>query len=301
LNLDDSTLEFRSGFIAIVGPPNVGKSTLLNRLIGSKIAIVSPKPQTTRNRILGICQGDGFQMAFMDTPGIHMTRTPLHKSMVSSAQDSLHEVDIVTLMIEMSRPDDQAISLIIRNLRRTKKHVFLVINKIDTGLKKDILPIMAHFSNLYPFEAIIPISALAGVGVDILINELKKRLEPGPAFFPEDMKTDQTESFLISEVIREKIFLHTSREIPYSSAVSVDRVEDNPEKNLISIYARIHVESESQKGIMIGRRGKMIKSIGKAARLELEKILGTRVYLELKARVEKNWSRDMRALRRLGY
>jgi GTP-binding protein Era len=279
----------------------VGKSTLLNRLIGKKIAIVSPKPQTTRNRILGVYQGDGFQMAFMDTPGIHMTRTPLHRSMVSSAQDSLHEVDIVTLMIEMSRPDDQEISLIIRNLKKTRKHVFLAINKIDKGIKDDILPIIAKFSDLYLFDEIIPISALTGDGVDRLLNELTKRLEPGPAFFPEDMKTDQTESFLISEIIREKIYLNTSREVPYSSAVSVDSVEDHPEKNLISIFARIHVESESQKGIIIGRKGKMIKSIGRAARLELEKILGAKVYLELTARVEKNWSRDMRALRRLGY
>jgi GTP-binding protein Era len=301
LNLDDSNLEFRSGFIAIVGPPNVGKSTLLNRLIGSKIAIVSPKPQTTRNRILGVYQGDGFQMAFMDTPGIHTTRTPLHRSMVSSAQDSLHEVDIVTLMIEMSRPDDKEISLIVRDLKKTKKHIFLVINKIDTGKKDDILPIIAHFSNLYPFDEIIPISALKGDGVDRLLNELRKRLEPGPAFFPEDMKTDQTESFLISEIIREKIYINTSREIPYSSAVSVDRMQDHHEKNLISIYAKIHVESESQKGIIIGHKGKMIKSIGRAARLELEKILGAKVYLELTARVEKNWSRDMRSLRRLGY
>jgi GTP-binding protein Era len=240
-------------------------------------------------------------MAFMDTPGIHRTRTPLHKSMVSSAQDSLHEVDIVTLMIEVSRADNKEISLIIRNLKNIKRHVFLIINKIDTGLKDDILPIIEKFSNLYPFDEIIPISALTGDGVDRLLNELRKRLEPGPAFFPEDMKTDQTESFLISEIIREKIYLSTSREIPYSSAVSVDRMEDHPEKNLISIFARIHVESESQKGIIIGHKGKMIKSIGRAARLELKKILGAKVYLELTARVEKNWSKDMRALRRLGY
>jgi GTP-binding protein Era len=171
---------FLSGFVAIIGPPNVGKSTLLNRLLGTKVAIVSPKPQTTRNRILGIYHGDGYQMVFMDTPGIHKTRTALHKSMVGSAQEAIHEVDIILLMIEMSGPEAPDIPLILSNLDRAKKPSLLAINKIDTGPKEDLLPIMEALSQRHPFEAIIPISALNGDGIERLVEELKSRLKPGP-------------------------------------------------------------------------------------------------------------------------
>lgn len=293
--------KFLSGFVAIVGPPNVGKSTFLNRLLGTKVAIVSPKPQTTRNRVLGIYHGESYQIAFMDTPGIHRTRTPLHKSMVASAQEAFHEVDIILMMIEMPRSDDPDIPLIMKNLKMIKKPSFLIINKIDTGPKKALLPIMESFSRLDRFDAIIPISALQGDGIEQVMKELRSRLRPGPAFFPEDMKTDQSDSFLVSEMIREKIYLHTKQELPYSSAVTVDKIEEKEDKNLIAITARIHVESDSQKGILIGQKGKMIKAIGRTSRLQLEKIYGSRIYLDLTVRVEKNWSRDARALRRLGY
>lgn len=296
-----SESEFLSGFIAIVGPPNVGKSTLLNRLLGTKVAIVTPKPQTTRNRILGIYHGDGHQMVFMDTPGIHKTRTLLHKSLVASAQDACREVDVVMLMIEMSRPDDPDISLILNNLKKVQKPSLLIINKIDVGSKEALLPIIDSFSKLQIFDAIIPLSALNGDGIERLLEELKSRLRPGPAFFPKDMKTDQSDAFLVSEIIREKIYLHTRQELPYSSAVTVDSMEGVPKKHLISISAWIHVESDSQKGIFIGKKGQMIKAIGQSSRRELEKIFGTRVYLDLLVRVEKNWSRNSRALRRLGY
>lgn len=299
--IDNEKADFLSGFIAIVGPPNVGKSTLLNRLLGTKVSIVSPKPQTTRNRILGICHGDGYQIAFMDTPGIHRTRTPLHKSMVSSAQESFYEVDIIMLVIEMPRPDDPEVSLILRNIKKSGRPAILIINKIDTGPKEKLLHIIDSYRHHYDFDIIVPVSALNGDGIEELLDELRERLEPGPAFFPEEMKTDQPESFLVSEIIREKIYLHTRRELPYSSAVSVDRMEEFPEKDLLSISARIHVESNSQKAIVIGHRGKMIKTIGKSSRLELEKMFGTRIYLDLMVRVEKNWSKDTRALRRLGY
>lgn len=290
-----------SGFIAIVGPPNVGKSTLLNRLLGTKVAIVTPKPQTTRNRILGIYHGDGYQMIFMDTPGIHKTRTPLHKSMVASAQEACREVDLVMMMMEMLHPDDPDISLILRNLKRIEKPVLLIINKIDTGSKETLLPIIDAFSRLQVFDAIIPISALKGDGIEGLLEELKSRLRPGPAFFPEDIRTDQSDAFLISEFIREKIYLQTRQELPYSAAVTVESIQEIPEKSLVSISAQIHVESDSQKVILIGKKGRMIKSIGQASRHELEKIFGAHVYLDLRVRVEKNWSRDSRALRRLGY
>ena len=294
-------MNFLSGFIGIIGPPNVGKSTLLNHILGTKLAIVSPKPQTTRNRIIGVVHEQGCQMVFMDTPGIHRTKTPLHKSMVSSAFAAFREVDMVLLMIEMGRPDDPEIVSIVKDLRRIKKPCILAVNKIDKGPKDRLLPIIDRFREVYPFEAIIPVSALKGYGVDMLLDNLRARLMPGPPFFPKDMKTDQTEAHLASEIIREKIYKHTTRELPYSSAVTVDEIKEIPGRELMSIRARIHVETDSQKKILIGRQGRMIKAIGRSARLELEDLFGLRVYLDLVVRVEKNWSKDAQALRRLGY
>jgi GTP-binding protein Era len=294
-------MTFHSGFIAIVGPPNVGKSTLLNRILGTKVAIVSPKPQTTRNRILGVLHGEGFQMVFLDTPGIHKTSTSLHRSMVASAQAALKEVDRVLLMIEMPKPRDPQMPLVLSSMRRAEKPSLLAINKIDLGPKETLLPILEEYRHLYPFEAMIPVCAKTGEGIDILITELRKGLKPGPRFFPEDLKTDQTESFLVSEIIREKIYFHVRQELPYSCAVTVERMEDRPHKGLLYISARIHVESDSQKGILIGEKGSMVRAIGQASRLELEKILGLQVYLDLSVRVDRNWSRDPKALRRLGY
>ena len=294
-------MTFLSGFIAIIGPPNVGKSTLLNRILGKKITIVSPKPQTTRNRITGIYHEQGCQMVFMDTPGIHRTQTPLHKSMVGSAESALKEVDLLVLMIEMHHPQAPEIPMILDSIRKSRKPSVLAINKIDTGLKETLLPTIAAYSETRSFKSIIPISALTGDGVGRLLGELKSMLKEGPAFFPENVQTDQSEPFLVSEMIREKIFLHTRQELPYSSAVTVERLEEQPERDLVSISARIHVESESQKGILIGRGGKMIKKIGQAAREDLESFFGSRVFVELFVKVDKNWSKDPRTLRRLGY
>jgi GTP-binding protein Era len=294
-------MTFLSGFIGIIGPPNVGKSTLLNHILGTKLAIVSPKPQTTRNRILGIYHGEGFQIIFMDTPGIHNTKSALHESMVASARAACREVDMVLLMIEICHPNDPEISSIVGNLKRMRKPCILVINKIDMMAKEHLLPIIDHYRQVYDFEDIIPVSAIKGDGLDRLLDRLKESLRPGPQFFPLDMKTDQSEVALVSEIIREKIYSHTSKELPYSSAVSVDEMEEIPAKNLLAIAARIHVERESQKAVLIGKRGRMIKAIGRSARLELEKMFGVRIYLDLIVRVEKNWTRDTRALRRLGY
>lgn len=294
-------MTFLSGFIGIIGPPNVGKSTLLNHILRTKLAIVSPKPQTTRNRILGIYHGEGFQIIFMDTPGIHNTRSALHESMVASARAACREVDMVLLMIEICHPNDPRISSIVENLKRMRKPCILVINKIDMMAKEHLLPVIDHYRQVYDFEDIIPVSAIKGDGLDRLLDMLKERLRPGPQFFPLDMKTDQSEVALVSEIIREKIYYHTSKELPYSSAVSVDKMEEIPAKNLLSIAARIHVERESQKAVLIGKRGRMIKAIGRSARLELEKMFGVRTYLDLIVRVEKNWTRDTRALKRLGY
>ena len=294
-------MSFLSGFIAIIGPPNVGKSTLLNRILGTKLAIVSSRPQTTRNRITGVYHGDGFQMVFMDTPGIHKTLSALHESMVESALATPQEVDLVLLVLEMLRPDDPEIPLVLDNLKKFKKSCILVINKIDMFPKEQMLPVIAKLRKTYPFEAIVPVSALKGDGVDGLLEELKSRLKPGPQFFTEDMNTDRTEAFLVSEIIREKIYFHVRQELPYSSAVTVDKMEEIKDRNLLSIGALIHVETESQKGMLIGQKGRMVKAIGRSARLELEKMFNVRVYLDLKVRVEKNWTRDSRALRRLGY
>jgi len=294
-------MSFLSGFIAIIGPPNVGKSTLLNRVLGEKVAIVSPKPQTTRNRIMGIYHGDGFQMVFMDTPGIHKTKTALHKSMVQSALAALQEVDMLVLMIDLGRPEDFQISQVVKNLKGIKKPCLLAINKIDKGAREQVLPIIDMYSRRFLFDAILPISALKGEGVDGLLKELKSRLKPGPQFFPEEMNTDQTEYFLASEIIREKIYFHLSQELPYSSAVTIESMEEVTKKNLLSIAARIHVETNSQKGILIGKGGSMIKAIGQSARKELEKQFGVHVFLDLMVRVEKDWSKNARALKRLGY
>lgn len=294
-------MNYRSGFIAIVGPPNVGKSTLLNSILGDKVAIVTSKPQTTRNRITGIYTTNEFQMVFMDTPGIHDTRTPLHKSMVESAKAALQEVDIVLLVIEMLRANAPEIHPIIVQLKKAKKPTVLAINKIDQGRKDQLLPIIDRYRKEYDFSAIVPISALRGINLGHLLGELEALLPQGPQLFPEDMKTDQSEDFLVSEIIREKIYLYTRDEIPYSCAVTVDAMNDDPERGLLSITAKIHVETNSQKGILIGKGGSMIKKIGKGAREELEARFGIKIFLDLLVRVEKNWSKNTKALRRLGY
>jgi len=313
-------MNFLSAFIAIMGPPNVGKSTILNRIAGVKLAIVSPKPQTTRNRILGIHHGDGYQMVFLDTPGIHDTRTLLHKSMVDSALATLQEVDILLMMIEMGHPDDPAIPLIVRTIHQVGKPCLLAINKIDQGPRTWLLPIMEKFGKQYPFDAIIPLSALRGDGVDLLVREIRRGLKPGPQFYPKDMVTDQPDALWVAEIIREKIYVHTKQELPYSSAVTLDRMERLPakevsediprkgdpsarasRKEILLIAAKIHVEKDSQKRILIGEGGRVVKAIGIAARTELEQKFGLPVYLDLFVKVEKNWTKDSRLLKRLGY
>jgi len=295
-------MSFLSGFIAIIGPPNVGKSTLLNRFLGQKIAITSPKPQTTRNRILGIYNEDECQMVFIDTPGIHQTRSLLHESMVRSAKASLGEVDIILLVVGLEEPgNNKEMNIVLGVLKRTAKPAILAVNKIDLIKKERLLPIIESYSRLHCFDSIIPISALYGDGLETLKEELRKRLSPGPQFFPPEMRTDQPEEFLIAEIIREKIYYETREELPYSSAVVVERLEEDPKRNLLTVMAVIYVERASQKGMIIGRDGRMIKRIGKSARIEIERIFSLKVYLELFVKVKKKWGSDTRSLRSLGY
>jgi GTP-binding protein Era len=292
---------FKSGFISIIGRPNVGKSTLLNLLLGEKIAIVSDKPQTTRNRILGIKNHPAGQIIFLDTPGIHRAQSRLNRSMVKVALATYSEVDGVCFMIEADRSDNDENDFILETLTKVEKPVFLVINKIDLVPKGDLLPIMERYSRLRSFEQIIPISALLGDGVETFVDELLKILPEGPRLFPEDMITDLPERFLVAELIREKVFQLTQEEIPYATAVVVEDFKEREEKNLIVIRATIQVERESQKGILIGKRGQMLKEIGRLAREEIEALLGARVFLELWVKEEKSWREDPQALRRLGY
>jgi len=294
--------EYLSGFVALVGPTNVGKSTLLNNLLQSKVSIVTPKPQTTRHRILGIYHGEGFQIIFVDTPGIHdQVKTLLNKTMIDTAFSAMKDVDLIVLMIDATDSENPVVMRIIEKMKEIEKPAIHLINKIDLIKKPELLPMIDRYKDLYSFEAIIPISALKGDGLDIVINEIKKFLKPGPQFYPEDMKTDQPKELLIAEIIREKIFFFTKQEIPYSSAVEVEFIEHNKEKDMIIISAKIYVETDSQKKIIIGKGGRMIKKIGQAAREELELVFGKKVYLDLYVRVEKNWTRDPIALRKFGY
>jgi GTP-binding protein Era len=297
---EEETPGFKSGFVSLIGRPNVGKSTLLNCLLGEKIAIVSPKPQTTRNRILGIKNLPAAQMIFLDTPGIHRSKTMMNQSMVRTALATLQEVDVICLLIEADSPDHEENDWILENLQRVQKPVLLAINKIDRIPKGNLLPIMERYSRKRPFEQIIPISALMGQGIDILVNELLKILPEGPRLFPEDMVTDLPERFLAAEMIREKVFHLTREEIPYATAVVIEDFKEREEKNLVFIRATIQVERDSQKGILIGGKGRMLKEIGRLAREEIESLLGVRVFLELWVKVEENWREDARALRRLG-
>ncbi|MEO2054032.1 MAG: GTPase Era [Nitrospira sp.] len=300
-------MSFRSGFIAIIGRPNVGKSTLLNRLLGQKIAIVTDKPQTTRNRILGIRHLSDAQMVFFDTPGIHHPRTKLNQRMVQTAYSSLSEVDLILMLVEVA-PEFQkkrAIQAedipILEHLKKVRTPKILIINKIDLINKTSLIPFLEQVGAEKTFSRIIPLSALTGENVDQLLKTARAALPVGEPFFPEDVVTDQPVRFLASEFIREKAIQMTREEIPYAIAVQIEDFKEDTERNLSLIYATIFVERESQKGIIIGRKGMMLKAIGQAARKELEDLLGAKIYLELWVKVQKGWRRDDSFLTRMGY
>ena len=292
---------FKAGFISILGRPNVGKSTLFNRILGDKIAIVTKKPQTTRNRILGVKNVEGGQFIFLDTPGLHEGRLELNQRMVRTAISSGRDADILIFIIEASSPLVEKDQQMIKSLEGSKGVPFLAINKIDLVKRETLLPIIDQYQRLRPFYKIIPVSAITGEGVAILLDEIMKVLPESPPYFPDDMITDQTERFLVSEIIREKVIQQSYQEIPYSTAVTIEEFKEHPERNLLVIKGTIHVERDSQKKIVIGKGGQKLRKIGEAARKEVEAFLETRVFLELWVSVEKDWTHDPRALNRLGY
>ena len=292
--------KFHSGFVAIIGRPNVGKSTLLNNIVGQKIAITSPKPQTTRNRILGIQNLENAQVLFVDTPGIHEAHSPLNRYMVDQARSAALDVDVVLWLVEADRPVDTD-PMIPRLLEKSTRPVLLVINKIDTMPKDKLLPLIAAYSKICPFASIVPISALKGDGVEALMNEIPQLLPEGPRYYPEDQLTDVPERFIVAEMIREQILMRTKDEVPYGVAILVERFQENPVKNMVGIDAVINVERDSQKGILIGKGGTMLRQIGQGARKEIERMLGVKVHLQLFVRVQKNWTSSGRMMKEFGY
>jgi len=298
---NNATPQFKSGFVAIAGAPNVGKSTLLNRLLGEKISITSKKPQTTRNRILGVMHRPAAQLIFMDTPGMHLSENLLNVRIVETALSTLSDADILLILIDVANPDPVSEKFVVGKLTEIKRPVILALNKIDLLNKRDLLAIIDHWAKVYSFKAIVPISATRGTQVDTLIEALLKQLPEGPPYFPEDTLTDLPERFIAAEMIREKVFRLTGEEIPYATAVTVDAFTEEKKGALIRIHATIHMERDSQKGIVIGKKGAKLKQIGQASREAIERFLGTKVFLKLFVRVQKNWSKDSRSLRKLGY
>jgi len=292
---------FKSGFIGIIGKPNAGKSTLMNFMVGERVAITTHKPQTTRNRIMGIRNTEAGQFVFLDTPGIHNAKTPLNRQMVSAAMSVFSDVNMLLLLVDAGTPIGEDDNFIIELLKKTKIPVVLVINKIDLVDKEKLLPLIDNIKNIHTFEEIVPICALKGFNVDRLLDITWNILPEGPQYFPDDMITDRSERFLAAEIIREKITILMRNEVPYSTAVIVESFKENEVKGLIHIQAVINVEKDSQKGIIIGKRGGMLKKIGTAARLEMERFFSTRIYLELFVRVQKDWAQDPRMLGEFGY
>ena len=297
---EKSAASFRSGAIAIIGRPNVGKSTLLNQILGEKVAIVSPRPQTTRNRITGIRTTETSQIVFLDTPGIHQGHSMINRRLVDTALQTLDEVDGVLWLLDAHDRIKQEEERIAETLRGVETPVLILINKMDLVSKGKLLPLMERCAQLLPGKEIVPISALKGDGVPILLDIVEKWLSEGEPFFTQGEYTDQTERFLTSEIIREKVFNLTRQEIPYGVAVTIDEFTEKEEKNLIVIAATIHTERDSHKGILIGKRGAMLKEIGQRAREELEKIFACRIFLELFIRVDANWTQNPNLLTEMG-
>jgi GTP-binding protein Era len=290
----------RTGYVSLIGRPNAGKSTLLNRIIGEKIAIVSDKPQTTRNRILAVKNYADGQIVFVDTPGIHRPMHRLNVRMVDTAVETLREVDVVVLLFDASTKPGHGDAFVSRLLADVKTPVVLVLNKIDLVAKAKLLPLMDNAQTWHDFAAIVPVSAATGDGVERLEKVLLERLPEGEPAFPDDYLTDQPERTFVSETVREKVLQYTRAELPFSTAVVVDEFNEQERDRLLRLYCTIYVETESQKPIVIGRGGEMIKRVGSEARHDLEKFFGTKVFLDLRVKVNPNWRDNDRVLDAIG-
>jgi GTP-binding protein Era len=292
--------EFKSGFVAIIGRPNVGKSTLLNEVIGQKIAIMSDKPQTTRNKIHGVYTNDRMQIVFLDTPGIHKPKSKLGDYMMRTAESTLGEVDAILFLIDVAEGLGGGDKFIMERLANVQTPVILVMNKIDLVHPEALLPIIAEYKDLYNFAEIIPVSAIHGSNISTLLEQVGKYLSAGPQYYPADQVTDHPEQFVCAELIREKILHSTREEIPHSIAVTIEdmRVEDN---GVVHISAVIFVERDSQKGIVIGKKGALLKEVGRLARQDIERLLGSKTFLELWVKVKKDWRNQERILKDLGF
>ena len=290
----------RAGVVSLIGRPNAGKSTLLNRIVGTKVAIVSDKPQTTRNRILAVKNYDDGQIVFVDTPGIHRPLHRLNVRMVDAAVETLGEVDVVLLIFDASTKPGHGDEYVSRLLRDVKRPVMLALNKIDLIAKPRLLPLIEQAQQWHDFAAIVPISSTTGDGVDRLERLLLEQMPEGEPLYPEDYLTDQPERTLVAETVREKVLQHTRAERPFTTAVVVDQFDESDRENVLRLYCTIYVEQESQKPIVIGRGGEMIKRIGTEARQDLERFFETKVFLDLRVKVNPDWRNDERTLDRLG-
>lgn len=291
----------KSGFVGLIGRPNAGKSTLMNEILGKKVAIISDKPQTTRNKITGIYTKEDVQIIFLDTPGIHKPKHKLGKYMVEVAERTIRDVDMLFYLVDASVDFKGGEEHIIERLKHVKLPVFLILNKIDLISKEDLLRKMDFWQHKFEFAEIFPVSALKRDNVDQLIERTKKYLEEGPMFYPSDEVTDQPEKVVISEIIREKILRRTKEEIPHSVAVVIDKLEEKKKGEVLNILASIYVERGSQKKIIIGKQGQLLKAIGQDARLELENLLGVRIFLDLWVKVKEDWRNKNTTLSNFGY
>ncbi|MBQ2564849.1 MAG: GTPase Era [Oscillospiraceae bacterium] len=286
--------------VTICGRPNVGKSTITNALVGEKIAIVSDKPQTTRNRITAIVNRGDTQFILMDTPGFHKPRTRLGDYMVNVVRESVADVDAIVMMVEPTEQIGRQEEELIKRLKGSKVPVILAINKIDTIDKTKLLPVILNYSNAYPFEAVVPVSALTGEGLDELMDELEKHAEEGPQLFPDDMITDQPERQICAELVREKLLNCLDKEVPHGTAVEITRFHERDD-GVIEIDATIYCEKDSHKGIIIGKHGAMLKKVGEQARTDMEEFLGTKVFLQTWVKVKENWRDSANLLRNFGF
>jgi len=292
---------YKSGFVTVVGRPNVGKSTLLNQVIGEKISIISDKPQTTRNKIQMVYTEDEFQVVFLDTPGIQMPRNVLGEYMLKISKSTLEEVDVIAFMVDESMEVGKMDHYILEELKTISTPIILLINKTDKLTKEEIATLISKYDEMNLFKEIIPISALNNDNIDKFIKILKEMLPEGPQYFPDDMITDQPERFIIAEIIREKALQNLDEEVPHGIAIGIEGIKDRNNKELIDVTATIYCEKESHKGIVIGKKGKMLKEIGQSARQDIEKLLGSKVNLQIWVKVEKNWRERDNKVKYFGY